>query len=244
MSMSMFSIVPMPQIWDDKAMNLMMAFFPLVGVVIGALWWGLGVMLIHIPPMLAASVIMLIPFVLSGFIHLDGYMDTSDAVFSRRDMVERRKILKDSHVGAFAVVMLGVLFLISFSAVYTIISNTNNLLIFIFIPIISRSLSGIVMLILKPFSESGYAFSFKRNTKLLHVMVIIVIASVSFVLAYLLCGAMMLLPLVAMVVATIITTIYMKRQFGGISGDLCGFILVVNELIAIVVMAICIGGIK
>lgn len=242
MSMSMFSIIPMPQIWDDKAMNLMMAFFPLVGVVIGVLWWGLSAILIHLPPMLAASVIMLIPFVLSGFIHLDGYMDTSDAVFSRRAIEEKRRILKDSHVGAFAVIMLGVLFLISFASVYTIISATKSLLVFIFIPIISRALSGIVMLCVPTFSENGYAFSFKKNTKRVHVIVLIGFMVLSFVLAYLYCNALMLIPLGVMVVITIITTTYLKQQFDGISGDLCGFILVVNEVSAIFMMAICIGG--
>ena len=43
-------------------------------------------------------------------------MDCADAVLSRRDLETRRKILKDSHVGSFAVVALCVLFLIEFAA--------------------------------------------------------------------------------------------------------------------------------
>mgnify|MGYP003392776405 FL=1 len=46
------------------------------------------------------------PYLVTGFLHLDGFMDVTDAVKSWRDLERRREILKDSHVGSFAVINL------------------------------------------------------------------------------------------------------------------------------------------
>ena len=43
---------------------------------------------------------------ITGGIHIDGYMDTMDAVHSYGDREKKLEILKDSHIGAFAVIML------------------------------------------------------------------------------------------------------------------------------------------
>ncbi|MEG1027168.1 MAG: adenosylcobinamide-GDP ribazoletransferase, partial [Oscillospiraceae bacterium] len=106
MSLSMFSIIPTPQIWNENALSLMIPFFPLVGAIIGALWYGVFLLLqaLNVPIMLSAVILALCPLILSGFIHIDGYMDTSDAIFSRATLEKKKDILKDSHVGAFAVI--------------------------------------------------------------------------------------------------------------------------------------------
>lgn len=53
-----------------------------------------------------AAVCVAAPWLVTGFMHLDGYMDVCDAVLSRRDLATRQRILKDSHCGAFAVICM------------------------------------------------------------------------------------------------------------------------------------------
>lgn len=67
-------------------------------------------------PALRAAVLAALPFLLTGFLHLDGFMDCCDAILSRRDLPTRQKILKDSHVGSFAVVCTIFLMLAAFAA--------------------------------------------------------------------------------------------------------------------------------
>lgn len=54
-----------------------------------------------------------LPWLVTGFMHLDGYMDVCDAVLSRRELATRQRILKDSHCGAFAVIGMVLLALCS-----------------------------------------------------------------------------------------------------------------------------------
>lgn len=56
-----------------------------------------------------------LPWLVTGFMHLDGYMDVCDAVLSRRELATRQRILKDSHCGAFAVIGMVLLALCQWS---------------------------------------------------------------------------------------------------------------------------------
>lgn len=62
----------------------------------------------------------LIPIAVTGGFHIDGFMDTMDAFHSYKPREEKLAILKDSHIGAFAVIMLasyGLLFMGAFSQI-------------------------------------------------------------------------------------------------------------------------------
>lgn len=86
MTWGMFLSIPCPvRIWDEKARGKMMVCLPLVGAVVGGLWalaaWLLG--RIDCPAPVQALVLAAVPWLTTGFLHLDGYMDVCDAVLSR-----------------------------------------------------------------------------------------------------------------------------------------------------------------
>ena len=106
---ALYSKIPMPHVeWTKENMRFSICFLPLVGTVIGlfeGLWiffcmrFGIG----HLTEVL---ILAAIPIMLTGGIHLDGFMDTMDAVNSWQDRERKLGILKDSHIGAFSVIML------------------------------------------------------------------------------------------------------------------------------------------
>ena len=107
MAWGMFLSIPCPcKIWDEKARPWQLVYLPVAGLLVGALWalaaYALGSF--DRLPALRAAVLAALPFLLTGFLHLDGFMDCCDAIFSRRPLEKRREILKDSHVGSFAVI--------------------------------------------------------------------------------------------------------------------------------------------
>ena len=68
---AMFSAVPVPQFnWTEKNMRYAMCAFPLIGVVIGLLWFLCGVL--PLPGAARAAGFCLIPVWVTGGIHLDG----------------------------------------------------------------------------------------------------------------------------------------------------------------------------
>ena len=110
-SFAIYSKIPVPHFeWTEKEMRYQLIFFPWVGAVIGALlvlwknicgWLRIG----DIPFVLIA---VAIPLLVTGGFHVDGYMDMMDALKSYKPKEEKLAILKDPHIGAFAVIMLAV----------------------------------------------------------------------------------------------------------------------------------------
>jgi len=123
MCQSMFCAIPVPgNLWDEEARDKMLPCLPLVGLEIGILWCALGwlVRLLGLPWLLRGLVLAVYPFLVTGLIHLDGFMDVTDAVKSCRDLSRRREILKDSHVGSFAVIHVALLMLSQFALAATV----------------------------------------------------------------------------------------------------------------------------
>ena len=115
MAWGMFLAIPCPlRRWNEKAREKMLVCLPLIGLIVGGVW--VGVYFLPLPETLHAALLAAAPWLVTGFLHLDGYMDVCDAVLSRRDLETRRKILKDSHCGAFAVICMVLLALAQWSA--------------------------------------------------------------------------------------------------------------------------------
>ena len=119
-----FSAVPCPSHkWYEESRKAMLAMFPLVGLMLGVIvsvaWWILDLM--GAPAILTGAILTVFYFICNGFIHMDGFMDCSDAILSRRpELEERQRILKASDVGAFAVISVVFMALIFASSMMTL----------------------------------------------------------------------------------------------------------------------------
>ena len=241
MSLGMFCAIPLPfHMWDDTCISLMLPCFPLIGILLGMIWWGLAELFvfsgIHI--VLAAAVLTVTPFLLTGFLHLDGYMDTSDAVLSRRPLEDKLRILKDPHKGAFAVIMLAVLFILQFGAVYAAVDLGKSFMPLVFITVISRCCSSMSLLCLNTMPQSGYANMFRQNVRMPHKAFVIVLAGSTVAASYLFAGLLGLAAVISAILAFIGAMTYSYKEFKGVSGDLTGFSLVVCELCGLIVLGV------
>ena len=119
---AMYSKIPMPRVeWNEKNMKYAMCFFPLVGVVTGILEVILGnALLVYTScgTLFFAGVMTLLPVLVNGGIHMDGFLDTMDALNSYGSREKKLEILKDSRTGAFAVIGFG-LYLVASLALWS-----------------------------------------------------------------------------------------------------------------------------
>lgn len=228
-----FSVIPSPHKYDAALRPLAVGLMPLVGAVHAAVW-GFVIWLalwLNIPRPLIAAIAAFLPYALSGSIHLDGFMDVSDAVLSRRPMEEKRRILKDSRVGAFAVISLVMLLIFSFAAWLPIADDRWLYLQALPVFAVSRICSALAVFTLSPMDDSQYA-SMKRRPKLWLVYLPLFLA--------LLAGAYIWLGVPAFVGATAAFAAYWgfalfaKRQLGGFNGDCAGYALTLSELIGVI----------
>ena len=235
MCQSMFCSIPAPQVWDEKAKDKMLLFLPIVGLEIGAIWAVLawGCKLLNLPALITGLVLCACPYIVTGFIHLDGYMDVTDAVKSWRDLERRREILKDSHVGSFAVIGIVLLMLAQFAFLASV-SADANFLILIFIPAVSRCCSALAVTGLKPMSTSQYA---DRNKPKSHMVVLTVMLCIFLAAGFLLCGKYGF-ALVGCLVSYGLALRRAYKSLDGMNGDISGYALTIGELCAVAVYAL------
>ena len=241
LSLGMFTAIPLPSyLWGGAAMSLALVCLPLAGVIIGGIWWGAACMLLlgAVHTVLAAAVLTLVPFLATGFLHLDGYMDTSDALLSRRPYEEKLRILKDPHTGAFAVIMLACLILLQFGAMYAITEKGELLLLLIIIAAASRCCGAFSVLSLKTMEGSGYANAFKENTGFAHKFFIAALTISAAALSYLWAGIPGIIVFAAVIAGYFLATAYVYKEFRGVSGDLTGFAIVTSELCGLIALAV------
>ena len=235
MCQSMFCAIPAPQIWDEKAKDKMLLFLPIVGLEIGAIWAGLGWLcrLLNLPAMVSALLLCAYPYIVTGFIHLDGYMDVTDAVKSWRSLERRREILKDSHVGSFAVIGIVLLMLAQFAFFASAPAGTN-FLILIFVPAVSRCCSSLAVTGLKPMSTSQYADRSKPKS---HMAVLAVMLCIFLAAGFLLCGKYGF-ALVGCLAGYGLALRRAYKSLEGMNGDISGYALTIGELCTVAVYAL------
>ena len=227
-ALAMYSKLPVPNIdWDEKNMRYAMCFFPVVGVIIGALVFGAGQLILRYTEcgkLFFAAVMTMIPVAVTGGIHLDGFADTIDAVSSYKDREKKLEILKDPHTGAFAVIL-----------------KTLSLAVWMY-PI-SRALSGLSVVSFRSAKSSGLLRTFQERADRKRTRIVLSIWLMS-----LAAGAIYIFRVQGAIIVTaalLVFFYYYKmsfKQFGGITGDLAGYFLQICELVMLTVVAF-LGGI-
>lgn len=241
---SMYSILPMPQMeWKKDTMKYAMCFFPLIGVLIGALVYGWLWLCgwIGIQPFLTAAGVVLLPVILSGAIHLDGLIDTADALGSHQEKERKLEILKDSHVGAFGVIICACYLLLSFGLGGQLAATPTLAGILCLGYVFSRACSAAAIVWFPTAKNSGLAYLFSDNAQKGAVKA----ASVVYMVLSAAGMVIISLPVGLMAVAAILLWFVWFRhlclkQFGGLTGDLAGYSLCAIELLALTAAAL--GG--
>ncbi|RUA17422.1 MAG: adenosylcobinamide-GDP ribazoletransferase [Clostridia bacterium] len=96
-------------------------FFPLVGWLLGAMLWGVFILLTRFfPPAVLAVLLLTLWILFSGAIHFDGFLDMCDGLFGGRTPEARLEIMRDHRVGAFATAGGGLLLLTAFASLTAI----------------------------------------------------------------------------------------------------------------------------
>ena len=213
----------------------MLLFLPIVGLEIGAIWAALAWLcrFLQLPALVTGLILCAYPYIVTGFIHLDGYMDVTDAVKSWRSLERRREILKDSHVGSFAVIGI-VLLLIAQFALFASAPENANYLILIFVPAVSRCCSSLAVTELKPMSTSQYAEQQKPKS---HIAVLLVMLCAFVTAGFLLCGKYGF-SLVGCMVGYGLALRRAYKSLDGMNGDISGYALTIGELCAVAVYAL------
>ena len=243
-AISMYSKIPVPTVdWNEKNMKYAMCFFPVVGAAAGGLQLLIGYLLLKYTScgnLFFAIAMVLIPVIVSGGIHLDGFADTVDALSSYGDREKKLEILKDPNTGAFAVIGLCVYFLAD-TALWSEVT-VELLPVIACTYMLSRSLSGISVVSFRAAKNSGLLRTFQDGAQKKRVRVVLIVWAC-------VCGGIMLYlswktAVIVILAAPFVFLYYYRmsrKQFGGITGDLAGYFLQVCELAMLAGAVLCRG---
>ena len=238
MTQSMFCALPFPCCkWKEEARSKMLLFLPAVGLEIGFLWFLMNGLLKYaeVPKLISGLIMCALPYLLTGFIHLDGFMDVTDAIGSYRTLERRREILKDSHVGAIAVIWCVFLILAGF-AFFASVPEDANAGCLILIPVVSRCCSALAVLNLKPMGSSQYANRLEAAPKW-HTVVLVMIMAGCVVAGIIIWGKYGFV-LLGGVLGYAVSLYRSYRSLQGMNGDISGYCLTISELCAVAVYAL------
>lgn len=240
-ALSLYSKIPVPHTeWNEKTMKYALGFLPVIGLFVGGieyLWLQIAQQY-GLQTIFYAAVAMLIPIVITGGIHLDGFVDTTDALSSYGNIEKRLEILKDPHVGAFGVMYLCALMIFQLGIYAQFYAQPIYAANMIFIYAFARTIGGSIIVWLKCAKNSGLARTFAdgSNKKVLRVVLFI-----EAVILLLFMAKISLIFAIIAIVISILTFPFYKRfcykNFGGITGDLAGFYITTCETVLLIFMS-------
>ncbi len=239
MSLAMFTVIPVPaRVWDEDARPLMTLFLPVVGLIVGGLWTLLAYLarLLELPNLVAGIALCAFPFLITGGIHMDGYLDVTDAVRSYRDLDQRRKILKDPNVGSFAVLAGNLLILTQF-ALLASAGEDAELWALLIIPTVSRTAASLAVTVLRPMAVSEYAGAYRRGVKKAHAVTLGVLLALELAAGFVFRGKAGF-PALAVLLGYCHHAWRAYRSLDGFSGDVSGYALTFAEVCGIAVYAL------
>lgn len=231
-NLQFFTSIPIPITlpMDRKHLEKAIKTFPLVGLIQGSLYALILYAFLEWTPfsvLAAAFAIWLSGIVLTGGIHLDGWMDTSDAFFSYRDQEKRLEIMSDPRTGAFGVLSIIVLLSVRFLFIYEIVllSQPVTYLLIVLIPFVSKMAMGVLLVRVRAAKKGGLGSLFQlaasNSTLFIYPVYLLLIAA-----AARLFGEIALFGFLAMVLFSMVFLLFLSKKitawFGGITGDVVG----------------------
>lgn len=230
-----FSILPVGRIASGPAPDAAaLVALPIVGAVLGALAGlvGLGAGFV-VPHAIAAALTLGAAVVLTGALHLDGFLDGCDAFVASVSPERRLEILKDPRHGTFAVAGMFVAGSLWLAALVALPSHAYPALL-AFAGGVSR-LGAVLNAFAFPYARGG---TVTRAFAARPAVAPLVVQGVALALA----GYAIFPPFVAAVpiaaaVALVLGRSIARRLGGGLVGDAYGFVIVVLEIAVLVALS-------
>lgn len=233
LTLQFFSTIPLRKIEvpiNETNIKRSVQLFPVLGLLQGTI---LVILLYTLSewtffsPLAIAFFVWFMIILITGGIHLDGFIDSSDAYFSYRDKEKRIEILSDPRIGAFAlisaIVLLGARFLFIYETIQMLHSATYVFMLLI--PFFGKVYMGMILVTVRPVKQTGIGELFHRATdKTVFIFYFAFILIVFFTLTFSFTETIWMTTIMLVITFLMFLFLYKKVHtwFGGITGDIVG----------------------
>jgi len=229
------TIIPSPfrRGYGAEDLGKSISFFPVVGLFLGLVLFGLDLLLGLFLPSILINVLLVIALViLTGALHLDGFIDTCDGLGVKSSVSDKLKVMSDSRVGGFGVVGGCCLVLAKFASLVALPQQLRSSAL-ILMPVLSRW--GMVYAIsafpLAKKEGMGWTVKQEASWKGMAVATVFSLIIASVLLKWWGAALLAALSLILLVVSK-----YLCSRFGGLTGDTYGAINEFAEVVVLILM--------
>jgi adenosylcobinamide-GDP ribazoletransferase len=207
------------------------AFFPLVGLVLGLVLAGVAALLGGaLPGPVLAVVLIAVLAGLTGGLHVDGLADTFDALGGGRgDRQRMLDLMRDSRIGAHGAAALVLVLLLKVFALAALLQRRELAAVLLF-PAMGRWAVA-PSIVLHPYARSeglGRAFNGAARPREVAIATAILAAAV------LVLGPWLAMPALGALAAAALFALWLRRRLGGLTGDVYGATIELAEATALV----------
>lgn len=228
-ALQFLTIIPLP--WrceiSPEDLGRSTGYFPVVGVIIGLILAGLNWLFGLFLPLAVINVLLIVFLaVISGALHLDGFVDTCDGIAGHKTPEARWQVMSDSRAGGFGIVGVALLLLVKYVALNNV-PETLLMATLVLMPVVSRW-AMVYAIFAYPYAKpSGLGKVFKQGTSWPSLVMATLIALAVVAVVARLAGLITMLSIWVIVMAM---ASYLKRKFAGLTGDNYGAINEVAEV--------------
>jgi adenosylcobinamide-GDP ribazoletransferase len=229
----LLTIIPSPpryRAYGAEDLGRSVSFFPIVGLFLGLVLFGLDYLLGLLLPSIVVSILLIIALViLTGALHLDGFVDTCDGLAVRSSASHKLKIMADTQVGAFGVVGGCCLILAKFASLFALPEGLRASAL-ILMPVLSRWGMVYAIYVFSSAKKEGLGWATKQKANWKGMAVATILA---LVIAFALLNWWGVALLAALFLILWAVSKYLSSRFGGLTGDNYGAI---NEFAEVAVL--------
>lgn len=217
---------------DDEQLGASVVWFPVVGIVIGAITGAVYFGTVSIvDPQLASLFALGLGALLTGGFHEDGLADTADGL-GGSNPGRRLEIMRDSRIGTFGALALIFVTLGKVGALSSL-SGTEGLVALIAAHALGRTGALALMLIGSRARSAGLGALYTMSLPRCLVALVVVV----FAAAAALTGLSGLVAAGAVLVVAALTAVLAGRRFGGVTGDVLGACEQLGELAVLLALS-------
>jgi adenosylcobinamide-GDP ribazoletransferase len=244
--------VPLPtrHAREDAGLAAAVAFFPLVGGVLGGVLiltdWACGRAFPRVSHFLSAALVLAVYALFTGGLHHDGLMDTADAFWGHRSREQRLHIMKDSRAGALGVTAIALFLLVELAAIYALPSHLAGasgrfrwaaLLAF---PVLGRWVMSFMCVRFPYARETGTGATMIEGSRKLHFALATLFAGVILAAGFVFLARVPMLIAVLPAAALTFAELaggFFSRSLGGVTGDIIGATGMLAEALVLLILA-------
>jgi len=218
-----------------EELGLSVVFFPLIGLMIGALLAGLHTALWLIDPGVLAALIVTVWALLTGGLHLDGLADTADAWIGGQGNRDRTlAIMKDPRSGPIAITAVVLVLLNKFAALQMLLAGDARTLLLL-TPVLGRAIIVLLLLTTPYVRPDGLGTPYAHYLPRLScsVLLLLIAAATSILLPWQ--GSVLLAVLG---IGFFGLRHWLLVRLGGVTGDTLGAACELTETVALLVPAL------